>query len=178
MTLLPLIPSQALEAVLSSHIVRESATSLSATLPLQFVRLSVSCVPAFLLLSVAGVTSFCRGVTSLVLGISAIPQGCTLFWLYRRMGSDCLTTEGTYLLSPWLLFWAYCAFTVVRICLRIVLTLSSSHTAEHFFDSETRLSNGERGVSPLLARHLLICLLSAFAGALTCFAYIFVINTF
>lgn len=177
--LLPFLPEETVTAVLLSHIPGADTTSSGVTLPLQYLRLCITCAPFFLLLAVAGVTSFCNGVSTLVLTLSAIPQGCTLYLLYRDMlgGSILGSLWGEASNAPLMLCVLYTGWTLARLFIRILLSLSSAHMAEHFFDPETRLAEGQRGVSPLLARHLLICLIGAGAGMLSCGIYLFVINS-
>ena len=148
--------------MLSAHLSNlDSEASVSP--PLQFLKLCLSCVPVYLILVVAGLTSFSRSLTTWVCAYRCVCEGFALafLWQFARAG-----------VIPHSLCLLYGGLTLVWVCVRMAVSLSSTHTSAHFFDPETKLQEGRRGISPLLARHTLICLTCATVLVICCGLYV------
>ena len=163
--LLPLCPQDLVRGIFEAHIPRLGGHDVSFAL--QFLRLCLSCLPVYILLSLAGLTSFCEGLTSALLSYRSICDGFALcaFLFAAKQNQE--------MLLPCVL---YGGFVLARLCLRICLGLSSAHTADGFFDPATRLRDGQKGVSPLLLRHIVCCLLCVAAGMSFCVLYVILMN--
>ncbi len=173
--LLPLLPDGTAEDILYAHLPALDKEALPVSLPLQFVRLCASVLPCLLILGIAGLTCFCRGVSTLMLSVCGICEGCGLYLLLS------LTTEHSSphasLPAALSLLWAvYGARMLLLLGTRLLIALSSAHLSNRFFDPDQRLADGQRGISPLLARHLLLCLAGVSAAMLTCGGYLLVIH--
>ena len=155
--LLPLLPQDAVDSVLEAHLGGEEIS-----FALRLIRLYASALPYLLILCCGGLTCFCRGVCAWVTCICGLREGCAL-WLLITKAAD---------LSPTWLWGAYAAETLILLGVRLMLALSSDRLSTRFFDPRERLPRGRRGVSPLLARHLLICLIGLSVATAACGGYL------
>lgn len=174
--LLPLLPENVIESILLSHIPKGDS-SISVSFILQFVRLCITCMPTVLILWAAGLTSFCNGIISAAFALGGLGEGCAFYLLAsvawgRTQLPEQLSEGGATRL--WIF---YGLWVVVLLCIRLMLSLSSIHTSDRFFDPRVRLQPGEKGLSPLLTRHVLSGLVGMGILMLACGGYLFVINT-
>ncbi len=174
--LLPLLPVTVTESILLAHFPQQDG-SPAVSLPLQFVRLCLSCAPMILILWAAGLTSFCNGVISVTLALGGLGEGCSLYLLTSvALGRIAVPDQGSAngMTRLWVL---YGLWVLILLCIRLILSLSSMHTADKFFDPRVRLKSGEKGLSPLLTRHVLLGLVGMGVLMLACGGYLLVINT-
>lgn len=160
---LPVLSAEGISQLLEVHLPSEGTSSTTV-----FLRLCLFCFPCGLILSAAGLTGFCQTVTGLTLGIRGLSDGAVLYLLWLAyQGGIALPAERRAL--PLLL--SFGLWVLLRLLSRVGLALSSHSTAAHYFDPEARLKDGQRGLSPLLLRHLLCTLIFFLLGVLACIAY-------
>ncbi len=174
--LLPYCPTQTIQNYLKVHLPYMAPSLPSVSFPLQFLRLCLSCLPSFLLLCVAGMTSFCQSISVLVLCYRGVCEGYSLY-LFGQLALERLLTDA----QPPQLSWTsvcllYGGWVAIRCGIRFYLCLSSAHTSLHFFDPDKRLKEGQRGFSPLLMRHIRVSLISAMLGMMACGGYLWLLG--
>jgi hypothetical protein len=110
------------------------------------------------MLCLSGLCCFGPALASLTLGFCGLCDGAALSALTLAASAEGTVEGGGYLIPPFLLL------TLLRWAARVTLFLFIKATSEGLSDPATQLRPGERGLSPLILRHLAVCLATGLWG--------------
>lgn len=122
-----------------------------------WLRLCLSALPAWAMLCVSGLCCFGPALASLTLAFRGLCDGAALSALALAVScgdipSGDAVAAGGRLIPPFLLY------TLLLWVARVMLFQFIKATSDGLSDPATQLRTGQRGLSPLILRHLAVCL--------------------
>lgn len=128
-----------------------------------WLRLCLSALPAWIMLCISGLCCFGSALASLTLGFCGLCDGAALSALalaasFGDITSGDAVAAGGRLIPPFLLY------TLLLWAARVMLFQFIKATSDGLSDPATQLCAGQRGLSPLILRHLAVCLATCLLG--------------
>lgn len=161
--LLPLFPHAIKEAYISAHTGITNSASKPPISTLPILKNFLSGLPVICLLSLASMTAFVQSLSWYVGFFQSLCHGFAWALLSKKCHISLCVLYVAYIL-----FW---------FLLRLALSLSSAYTARRFFASVNETQRNKKHViSPLILRHLLVCLVVVLVWFLGCVLYVKLIS--